>query len=145
MKVKFREFVRQTAARLSAFLRFSASSIVCETIDVALFTVFSTWVFTTGAMRMMESTICARLVSGSVNFTVNRNLVFRAKGKTALRAVGFFALYLFNMFASGGIVTALAHWGLPAIVSKLLADFALFWLNYAIQHLLIFRKKQTEV
>ncbi|MCR5425849.1 MAG: bifunctional glycosyltransferase family 2/GtrA family protein, partial [Lachnospiraceae bacterium] len=68
-------------------LKFSASSLTSFVVDYALFCLLSAL---TGSL--VFSNILARVVSGAVNFTLNRKFVFKSQSKTALAALKYIAL-----------------------------------------------------
>ena len=62
-----------------AFLKYSASSVVCFLLDYGLFTLLNAVLLRDMAdgARELIATYGARIVSAVVNFLLNRNLVFR--------------------------------------------------------------------
>ena len=87
------------------------------------------------------SVVTARLISATVNFTVNRKVVFkgnerlgRAILKYAVLAVCILALNLALMH----LFTAL---GLPFALAKIIVEVLLFCLNFVVQGKFVFRGK----
>lgn len=123
------------------FFRFSASSLFCFGLDVVLFSVF--FLVTE---KVMLSTLAARIVSGVVNFTINKTLVFeRGRNKQLWReATEYFLLWLGIALASGTIVstaTGLSHFAV--IPLKVLVDVGLFFFSFYIQNNYIFARQRA--
>ena len=127
--------VKDSAKIYREILRFSAASLVSFGVDYGLFCLLSAL---TGAL--VFSNVLARTVSGTVNFTLNRKLVFRSKSNLAPSAVKYAALALAILLCNTLLLTALTGLGIPAYGAKILTEGTLFGFSYLIQHSLIFRK-----
>ena len=120
----------------NVLFRFGSSSIVCFGIDIALFTI----VFWSGG-NAMTATVVARVLSGSVNFSINKLLVFRRRrtGHAIREALAYFVLWLILMVVSGLIVSIVAERPTVVVVStKILVDISLFLLSYHVQSRYVF-------
>lgn len=84
------------------------------------------------------SVVGARLVSASVNFTVNRRFVFGAKGAVLPHLVRYGALAGVLLAGSYLGVAGLTHVGLPLVVAKLGTDFLLWVASFALQRTVVF-------
>ena len=141
-------------------LKFTASSLFCFSVDYILFIVFSTWVFADGDKNLATLTgltgnnvfvtlleslslsyICARVISGTLNYTLNRRLVFKKGTKSS--ALKYFILTVVIMLA-GSLLTGLMikYIGWPGFVCKIIVDFVLYFVNYYFQREWVFRKKR---
>lgn len=88
------------------------------------------------------STIVARIISSLYNYSVNRNIVFNDDKKIKNTIIYYYTLCIVQMFFSGFFVNLLTMvTGLKAIVSKVIVDGIIFFINYFIQKHLIFRKR----
>ena len=83
----------------------------------------------------------ARVLSGGMNFTLNRHLVFRGGRRTPLGAALVRYVVLAGVVLAGGVllVDTLAAIGLPLVVAKVGADLLLFAVSYLVQRLVVFR------
>lgn len=124
-------------------LKFCASSLLAFCVDYALALLLkaltSAW---PAAASVNFSVIVARLVSGSVNFAVNRRLVFngneklgKAIAKYAALAVVILALNLALMHLLTGPLR------IPFALAKIIVEVTLFLLNFVVQGKFVFRKK----
>ena len=120
-------------------LRFSASSFLSFLLDYGLFCLLS---LLTG--RVVVSNVAARLISGSVNYTVNRKLVFESRAgvgtsllQYAVLAAGILGVNTLSLWL---LVTGL---GLNRYLAKILVETALFAASYLVQKRWIFRVKEA--
>ena len=121
-----------------AFLRFSLSSLVAFLLDIAIFFVLHRH---TGDILL--STYAARVTSASFNFLVNRRLVFRSGGgRTFIRdGAAYAALAIALATASGvGVHAAWRFTGWPPALVKIGVDAGLFFVSFAIQRRVVFRR-----
>ncbi len=120
-------------------LKFSASSFLSFALDYSLFSLLS---LLTGSV--VFSNVAARLLSASVNYTVNRMLVFESRAdirKSSLQyALLAGAILAFNTLCLWGLVTKL---GMNRYLAKLLVEAVLFAVSYLVQKRWIFRKKEV--
>ena len=92
------------------------------------------------AARIMVSVVLARLISGTVNFLLNKYYSFQIKKKAAGEAGRYFILFICQMICSA-VFTALLSSALNApTLSKIIVDVILFFLSYRIQREWVFRK-----
>ena len=120
----------------AVFLRYTSISILSFLIDIALFAAF----FYTSS-NIFYSTYTARTVSAITNFVGNKYLVFKSyeKKRVITEASGYLALVLFSATLSASILSALQN-VLPIniVAAKIAVDIGLFFLNFLIQHHLLF-------
>jgi glycosyltransferase involved in cell wall biosynthesis len=131
----FRPIV-DSARIYSVLFRFGGSSIACFAIDIAVFA----WIFWLGESAMF-ATICARTISGIVNFVFNKYLVFRSRSlRTAAKeGLGYLALWLVLMLLSGSAVSLVGAQATGLVVAvKILVDVSLFLLSYYAQSRFVF-------
>ncbi|MCD8117676.1 MAG: bifunctional glycosyltransferase family 2/GtrA family protein [Oscillospiraceae bacterium] len=131
--------VRDSCRVYGEILKFSASSFTGFLVDYGL---FSLLVSLTG--RMIAANVCARAVSASVNFTINRTLVFKSKEKLLKAALQYFALAAAILLANTLLLRLLAEGlGLNRYLAKLAVELAMFSVNYLVQRKVIFRRTQA--
>ena len=124
----------------SILLRFGGSSVLCFGIDILLFSL----IFWSGGDAML-ATISARIISGVVNFGINKSLVFSQRDSAnALReALQYLALWLILMLISGTIVTAASQRAtILVVLIKILVDISLFLVSYYMQSRFVFATKR---
>lgn len=116
-------------------LLFAASSLFAFAVDTLLLLVLTA---VTGAL--IPSIVAARVVSATVNFVVNRHVVFRRDGTGALhRQATRYALLAGALLASNvAWMTMLTAAGMPLLAAKLVTEAALFTLGYLIQRSVVF-------
>ena len=89
------------------------------------------------------------MLSCTLNFTLNRNAVFRSKDRLAKTVFKYIAVAVPIMLTSGGLVTLLRRLfgaSYPSVVTaiKLLVDTCLYFVNYRMQRRWVFAgRKQT--
>jgi putative flippase GtrA len=135
----FRAF-RDSARIYANFLRFGASSLCSALADLSFFTLFTALLFGGGPSGILYSTVLARILSGVLNFTLNRQWVFKTGRRRGVDFAGYAALFLGQMLASWLLVTALSGLLTQLTAAKALVDSGLFILSYFVQKDVIFRQ-----
>ena len=130
---------------LGRFLRFSLSSLSATAIDQgvawALFYVLRYVFPQSDFLRIFVATLVARVISVGYNFTINQRHVFAGQDwhKTLPR---FVVLAICIMLASTtGVYLAHDRLGADERIAKLVVDFCLFFVNFTVQRLWVFRKR----
>ena len=133
---------------IRGFVKFMGVSLLCFLVDQLLFNVLNLFVFRNRAAKLAKyiliSTAAARVVSAGMNFTLNRNLVFHAKGNTGTELWKYVLLAVSVMILSAGGVWLLGQAGMNSTVAKLIVDFLLYFLNYRVQQKWVFGEKRTK-
>ena len=121
-------------------IAFSASSLLGFAIDYLL---YSLLILLTGGTMAIAANVAARLVSASVNFSVNRALVFRDR-EPLLPSAAKYALLAAGILAANSILLSiLLGWaGLNPYLAKLLTEVTLFVCSWLVQRKLIFKKRE---
>ena len=123
-------------------IKYSFSSMISGWIDLSLFTLFVYLIFGIGNNKILEATAAARLISGGVNFLMNKHWVFQSKKHNWKEASGYLILFCCQILLSWFFVTNLRHLPLNITVIKIIVDTTLFFISYQIQKNLIFNKKE---
>ncbi len=137
--------IKDSARICLNIMKYSLASMSSAAIDLTLFTLF-TAIFGAGAQGILESTVLARVLSGTVNFSLNRNWVFKSSSSHWAELAKYFTLFSGQMMTSWVLVAGLSSLlGHPTVV-KVFADTGLFFLSYQIQKRYIFNngRKDTE-
>ena len=128
--------VKDSAKIYKEIIKFSASSLLSFGVDFGLFCLLSVL---TGSL--LFSNIFARIVSGTVNFTLNRKVVFRSETNVAAAAAKYFSLAVFVLICNTLVLKGLTSFGLAAFAAKIITETIMFIFNYLVQHSFIFRKE----
>ena len=132
---------------LGSFIRFMGVSLFCFAIDQILALILRTWVLPPAGlargsmMNLQVSGWCARLVSSVVNFFLNKNLVFRSKGKTGRTALKYAVLCVCIITVSNAGVWLLGQIGMVDWLAKILMDAMLYFVSYRIQQQWVFKEE----
>ncbi|MGY5765734.1 GtrA family protein [Brachybacterium sp. DNPG3] len=128
--------VRDSLRVLAPVLGFAASGLTCFALDTALFLTIAGL-----GGPVWAALASARLLSGGLNFSLNRWAVFRGGRRTPLLRSFLQYAALAAVVLVGGIVlvNALVAMGVPLLGAKIGADLLLFALSYVVQRLVVFR------
>lgn len=122
-------------------LKFSGSSLISFFIDYSLYALLSALTVNAGAFGLTFSNICARIVSASVNYTINRRLVFQSSTGVFHSAIRYFALALFILAGNTWLLNFLvATAGINRYFAKLTAEIVFFFLSWSMQHVFVFER-----
>ena len=118
-------------------LKFSASSIISFLVDYAFYSLLFLL-----SQNLWLSNIVARVISASVNFTLNRKFVFKSRETLFAAALKYFLLaagiLLGNTLILGFFVNVC---GIHQMLAKLLTEIIFFVLSWLMQRLVVFRKQ----
>ena len=127
--------------------KFASSSLLSFLIDYGMFLLLisltSSWSL---AASVTFSNIAARFVSASVNFAVNKNLIFKHKGDVAKRALQYFVLATGILLGNTlllNLLTGVLH--VVPFAAKMITEIAFFFVSYAVQRNIIFKHKGGSV
>lgn len=119
-------------------LKFSASSFAGFLTDYALFSLI--FLFTAD---LRAANIGARFVSATVNYMLNRKLVFHSKKGVAISAVQYFLLAAAILLGNTFLLEILVNnCGMNQMAAKILVETAFFILSWLVQRRVIFRKEE---
>jgi len=121
------------------FIRFLFFSIVSGLFDFFAFSL--TFLF---LQNVLVSETLARIFSGTFNFLLNKELVFKSKQKIYPEALKYSLLCVANLFISYALISSFHYFGMNIFASKLIALIGLFIANFAIQNLLIFKESTPQ-
>ena len=134
-------------------LKFSAASFAGFVVDFCLFTLF-TWLAKTFFVDpatdawqywIIGSNISARIISASVNFTLNYIFVFRSKKKVWKALLEYAVLAAFVLAVNTTFVWLLtSKAGMYEVLAKIIVEGTMFIVSWIIQRLFVFRKKKKE-
>lgn len=121
------------------FGKFLFSSLSSTAIDLSLFQLFVVLLKSGFDNYITIATLGARLISATVNFTLNRTIVFESNASVLKAGLRYATLCILQASASSFFVTQL-HLLLPAseLVLKFFVDITLFFISFQIQRAYIF-------
>lgn len=134
--------LRDSARIYREILKFAASSLTGFAVDYGLYSLLVTLTAGAGALSVPLSNVAARIVSASVNFTINKKFVFKSDESALRTGAQYFALAACILFGN----TLLLSWlvsglGINKFAAKIVTEITFFALSWAAQKFLIFRKK----
>lgn len=115
-------------------LKFSASSLLSFLIDYGLFCMFMSL---TGMTVL--SNVTARIISASVNFSLNRSFVFGSRENIFKSAVKYFLLAVVILIFNTCILKLLIAVGTPYMLAKIVTETVMFLFSWTVQKLFIFK------
>ena len=130
--------VRDSVIIYLNIFKYSFSSMISAAVDLSVFTIFVYLAFRAGYNKILEATVFARLISGGVNFLMNKHWVFKSKKYNWKEVSGYLTLFCFQMLLSWFFVSSLRNIPLNITVIKIIVDITLFFVSYEIQKTFIF-------
>lgn len=134
----FRPF-RDSCMIYRELLRFSMSSFAGFSVDYILFCALSRVLLGCGAWAIPFANVLARIVSASVNFSLNRKYVFRDRGN-GLSAALRYGLLALGILAGNTLVLSMltVQLGVNRLVAKLLTEALFFIISWMVQRSFVF-------
>ena len=124
-------------------LMFAASSFVSFLVDYGMFALLSALLAVRGAWGVALANVGARLVSASVNFGINRKLVFRSTRRLYVTAVRYAMLAAAILVANTLTMLLLVDLlGVPATLAKLAVETLFFFASWSTQRSVVFAGKE---
>ncbi len=121
-------------------VKFSSASLLSFLADYSLFCMFQLVTFSIGIRNgLVLSNAAARIISASLNYYLNRKLVFHSKEPVSRSTLKYALLVLVNLMVNTLILKSLVAQGIPSAVSKIVTELILFVVNYQVQQKLIFK------
>ena len=133
-----------TKEKIKMFLRNIVSSLVSAGIDISLFYILSS-VFKREYLYIVLATVIARIISGGINFLLNRNFVFKANGKIKKELVLYLILFVIIMVSSSLLVASISMKlvNVNQTIIKLVVDLVLFLISFNVQDKFIFKERKV--
>ena len=124
-------------------LSFVLSSVISFLIDTGLFTLFNIFLFSWNEYSYAISLVCARVISSSANYLINRRVVFQNGEKSSVVRYYILAAVLLTVSASVGQLFS-QFLSLPKPVEtviKIAVDLVMFIVSFRMQHTWVFKNK----
>ncbi len=140
-----RDSIRIYRVILGSFIKFMASSLACVALDQGIFNLLNLVVFANGEKKnasiILLCTITARVISATVNFLLNRNVVFGSRGNTGKAFSRYVVLAAIIMLLSAGGTWLLGLTGMSSTAAKLIVDTLLYFVSYRFQQQWVFKEE----
>jgi putative flippase GtrA len=81
-------------------LKFAGASLSCAVVDLLIFTLITQIMSTEGYALVLLATVAARILSGALNFALNRRWAFNTSQAWSPQAARYLTLFLLQMVAS---------------------------------------------
>ena len=117
-------------------IKFSMSSIISFIVDYLFYAVFV--LFTE---NIIISNVLARIISGTTNYTINKNLVFKNKNKTSKTLMEYVLLVIFILLLNTLLLNIIIKLGMNKFIAKMIVELTLFIFSWFIQKKKIFKKE----
>lgn len=89
---------------------------------------------------LLIAVVGARVISSTVNFIVNRNVVFAKKGGSLAKHIfGYYLLVVIIMIANYSIISGLKSIGVNVYIAKIITEAILFVLSFFVQKRVVFK------
>ncbi len=142
--------VRDSLRVYGLILKYAANSLASAGVDLLAFYLLGLFVFHgSGRLAVLGATVCARMLSLVVNFSLNRRFVFENNASRLEAFARYVCLavpvMLISWLAVYGISCLAAGTGsLGRTLIKLPVDTALFLVSFRVQRKWVFRGKERE-
>ncbi len=127
-------------------IRFGASSFLSFLIDYGLYSILT--LITAGLSASVSvplSNITARVVSASVNFSINRRIVFKHQDNVRKAAVSYFLLAAGILAGNTVLLDVLVEGlGVNRFAAKLITELTFFVSSFLVQNYIIFRRSANK-
>ncbi len=131
-------WIQKLAKRYEKLIKFFLSSGASFLVDIGAYALL---LKLTGSLAhsLIISNVTARIISSTVNYTINRNLVFGHSDSIVKSAVRYYLLAAGILLANTALLSFLVQTvHLPKIPAKLLVEATLFTISWLVQRFLIF-------
>lgn len=117
------------------FLRYAAVGVLSLVVDAG-----TLWLlYDIAHVNLLVATSAGFWLSFAVNFTANRSMTFAASNGLRRQLMRYGVVVALSYLSNVGIVAGLVAWGLPAVLSKLIAVSLLTGVNFGAYKYWVFR------
>ena len=128
-----RYMLRHTPGQL---LKFSASSFASFLIDYSMYALL-----VLAGAGLITANICARMVSATANYAINRSLVFRSRNSITRSALQYFGLAAMILAGNTIVLSSLVGAGFGKMAAKVITELLFFTISWIVQRYVIFYKE----
>ncbi len=130
--------LRDSMKIYAVILKYSLSSILSVVVDYSIFS----YLYFHG-QSLLTATYMARLGSALVNFTINRNVVFKYQDNIAAQFFKYVLLVAVSGTISGISISLVKQiLEIPVITVKVVVELILYFMNFYIQRIWVFAKRK---
>ncbi|MER1994553.1 MAG: GtrA family protein, partial [Eubacteriales bacterium] len=133
---------------LGSFFKFMASSLTCWAIDQGLFNLINKVILNnsddSSKPVIFISKAIARVVSGIINFALNRKYVFGDKDKSGKPFIRYVILWSAILLLSGAFTTLFSLLGINSTITSIIVDMLLYFVSYRLQERWVFKEEQPD-
>ena len=123
-------------------IKFSASSLIGFGVDYALFALLTLF-DPPMAHWILMCTIIARVISATINFTINYHLVFKKRETLWMAFIKYAGLAAFILGCNLFLMWLLYEQaGMNEYLAKIIVEVTLFITSWLVQRLFVFRKRR---
>lgn len=116
-------------------LKYSMSSMISAVVDNLVFILLMPYISNIWAL-----TFSGRAVSMLVNFTLNKNMVFKKKGSTGQSFVKYVGLVIFSGCMSAFLLSIVSGIiGKTSVLAKIIIEVILYFFNFYVQKKYVFK------
>ncbi len=124
-------------------LKFILSSLAGFLSDIIIFYFAVMLLPFEDTINIITATVLARILSGMINYYINKKSVFRLKGNLIKSSLKYWVLFLVIMTASAIGSAGLSMIITNAVLAKIIVDLSLFVFSYTIQKNWVFASELT--
>lgn len=139
---------KDTIRIIKEVVKFSISSLIGFLVDFSLYSLLLFVLTQAGFEWEHKALMChaiARVVSASVNFTINYHLVFKKRETIWKALLKYTGLAIFILFGGMGILWVFTElWGWNPYLAKVLVEVTMFIVSWLVQRLFVFRKRKKQ-
>ena len=123
------------------FVRFNISSLIAAAVDYTIFAlVFMAW------DNLVLAIAVARLIAGTVNFLINKKLVFKSDGNMLYSAFAYVSLVLIlGVMAYSGVYLLSNYLNVNVYLAKVITELILYVISFVVQRNFVFITKDNEL
>jgi len=127
---------------LRGILAFSAASVLSFLFDYLLFFLLTRLIGAATAGQLTLCNVIARIGSATVNFSINRSLVFRKRGNLFRQALSY-ALLACGILIGNTLLLMLftQYFHLNELVAKIIAEVIMFVISWVVQRFVVFKNR----
>lgn len=129
--------VKDSVRIYKEILKFSASSFIGFLVDYTAYSILLLF-----GCSLTLSNIAARIISASVNFTLNRRLVFKSSG-SLVKSLAKYAILAACILAGNTMVLSFLSGvcGIHRMLAKIITETVFFVISWLAQKTVVFRRK----
>lgn len=125
----------------ASFIAFIFSSLFSSIIDLGLFALLVLLPIKTASLNILVATVGARIVSSLVNYSINKNAVFKSDDKVSNTILKYYVVVVLRIIASWALVTSIFYLvNFDKTIIKMFVEVLLFIFTYKFEDKWVFKK-----